>query len=148
MLSRVVLALYSCLLFFLLCLFMQALNLQPLNHPVRLFPDLRPGCVCRPRFRFPAARPYRCRPSSFAVVRFDSIRPKTRKTYPAFACKRGRGTAVCVCGTAPHFLPFYPTIVLDTGVKVATVPDWLRKQAPLDAAAGKEYVGRLMGKVT
>eukprot|EP00752_Nemacystus_decipiens_P012660 g11214.t1 len=49
---------------------------------------------------------------------------------------------------APHFLPFYPTIVLDTGVKVTTVPDWLRKQAPVDAAAGKEYVGRLMGKVT
>lgn len=50
--------------------------------------------------------------------------------------------------TGPHSLPFYPTIVLDTGAKVETVPDWLKKNAPMDAAAGKEYVGRLMGKVT
>lgn len=57
------------------------------------------------------------------------------------------GTWHMVC-TAPHFLPFYPTIALDTGIKVTAVPDWLRKQAPVDAATGKEYVGRLMGKVT
>ncbi|CAB1100285.1 unnamed protein product [Ectocarpus sp. CCAP 1310/34] len=49
---------------------------------------------------------------------------------------------------APHFLPFYPTIELDTGAKVKQVPDWLKKQAPEDAATGKEYIGRLMGKVT
>ncbi|CAM9883365.1 unnamed protein product [Pylaiella littoralis] len=48
----------------------------------------------------------------------------------------------------PRSLPFYPTIVLDTGEKVQEVPDWLRKNAPTDAATGKEYVGRLMGKVT
>ena len=47
-----------------------------------------------------------------------------------------------------HSLPFYPTIELDTGVKVPKAPDWLRKQAPSDAAEGKQYVGRLMGKVT
>lgn len=37
---------------------------------------------------------------------------------------------------APHYLPFYPSIEMDTGKHVTRVPDWLAKQAPGDAAAG------------
>lgn len=94
--------------------------------------------VGRHVFRFPA-------PCRAAVSPFGSFSDSRSNREKQIALSR-RGAHVA--HAAPHFLPFYPTIVLDTGVKVTTVPDWLRKQAPVDAAAGKEYVGRLMGKVT
>ena len=51
-------------------------------------------------------------------------------------------------GAAPHYLPFRPSIELDTGKPLKQAPDWLRKLASSDAATGKEFTGRMMGKVT
>lgn len=48
---------------------------------------------------------------------------------------------------APHFLPFFPSIELDTGKQVTVTPDWNDRNAPKDAAEGKEFVGRMVGQV-
>ncbi|CAN0096760.1 unnamed protein product [Discosporangium mesarthrocarpum] len=49
-----------------------------------------------------------------------------------------------------HFpgLPFYPTIEMDTGKPVENMPPWTSKQAPNDAAAGRNYVARMLGKLS
>lgn len=49
---------------------------------------------------------------------------------------------------APYFLPYYPSIDMDTGEKVTHVPDWRVENAASSAAEGDNFVARMIGKIT